>query len=144
MKELKQCIFSQQCHFNESLKYLKDKSFPKLNDHQRTLCEKVITEEKAKLELNKNIVQKISFSLRISSINVTKSAVSYSEMEVNKSIGNDGLIKEFYEAFLDHLKVPLLLSFKTTFLRKELSTSQKQAVIKLIEKRDRDKRFINK
>ena len=28
------------------------------------------------------------------------------------------------------------------FLKKELSTSQKQAVIKLIEKKDRDKRFI--
>ena len=114
-----------------------------MNDHQRTLYEKDITEEKAKLELNKNIVQKISVSLRISSINVTKSAVSCSEMEVNKSLGHDGLIKEFYEAFEDHLKVPLLLSFKTTFLRKELSTSQKQAVIKLIEKRDRGKRFMN-
>ena len=28
------------------------------------------------------------------------------------------------------------------FLKKELSTSQKQAVIKLIEKKDRDKKFI--
>ena len=28
------------------------------------------------------------------------------------------------------------------FLQKELSTSQKQAVIKLIEKKDRDKKFI--
>ena len=62
-------------------------------------------------------------------------------MEINKSPGNDGLTKEFYEAFWNHVKVPLLLSFKMTFLKKELSTSQKQAAIKLIEKKDRDKRF---
>ena len=42
--------------------------------------------------------------------------------------------KEFYEAFWDHVKVPLLL-FKMAFLKKELRTSQKQAVIKFIEKR---------
>ena len=30
------------------------------------------------------------------------------------------------------------------FLKKELRTSEKQAVIKLIEKKDRDKRFIKK
>ena len=86
-----------------------------MNDHQRTLYEKDITEEKAKLELNKNIVQKISVSLRISSINVTKSAVSCSEMEVNKSLGHDGLIKEFYEAFEDHLKVPPFCLLKPLF-----------------------------
>ena len=56
-------------------------------------------------------------------------------MEINKSPGNGGLTKEFWEAFWDHVKVPLLLPFKMAFLKKELSTSQKQAVIKLIEKR---------
>ena len=56
-------------------------------------------------------------------------------MEINKSPGNDGLTKEFWEAFWDHVKVPLLLPFKMAFLKKELSTSQKQAVLKLIEKR---------
>ena len=63
-------------------------------------------------------------------------------MEVNKSPGNDSLTKEFYEAFWDHVKVPLFLSLKMVFIKKELSTSQKQAVINLIEKKDRDKRFI--
>ena len=62
-------------------------------------------------------------------------------MEINKSPGNDGLTKEFYETFWDYVKVPLLLSFNMAFLKKELSTSQKQAVIKLIEKKDRNKRF---
>ena len=58
-----------------------------------------------------------------------------------KSPGNDRRTKEFYEAFWNHVKVPLL-SFKMAFLKKELSTFQKQAVIKLIEKKDHDKRFI--
>ena len=63
-------------------------------------------------------------------------------MKIIKSLGNDGLTNKFYEAFQDHAKVPLLLSFKIAFLKKELGTSQKEAVIKLIEKKDRDKRFI--
>ena len=54
--------------------------------------QKDITEEEVKQELNK--------------------------MEINKSRGNAGLTKEFYEAFWDHIKVPLLLSFKVAFLEK--------------------------
>ena len=97
------------------LPYLQDKNLPKLNDDQCALWKKGITEEEVKHELNK--------------------------MEINKSPGNDGLTKEFYETFWDYVKVPLLLSFNMAFLKKELSTSQKQAVIKLIEKKDHNKRF---
>ena len=123
------------------MQYLQDKNLPKLNDDQCDLCEKGETDEEVKNELNK--------------------------MEINKSPGNDGLKKEFYEVFWDHVKVPLLLSFSPSvtlkflsfsfchvkvpllplllsvaFLKRELSTSRKQALIKLIEKKDRDKRFI--
>ena len=98
------------------MQFLQDKNLPKLNGDPCVLCEKDITEEKVKPKLNK--------------------------MEINKSPGNDGLTKEFYEGFWVHIKVPLLLSFKMAFLKKELSTFQKQAVIKLIEKKNRDKRFI--
>ena len=63
-------------------------------------------------------------------------------MPNNKSPGNDGITKEFYEAFWDDLKTPLLLSVNKAFKVGELSTSQKQAVIKLIEKKDKDKRLI--
>ena len=86
-----------------------------MNDDQCALCEKNVTEEEVKNELNK--------------------------MEINKSRRNDSLTKEFYGAFWDHVKVPLFLSFKIAFLKKELSTSQKQAVIKLIEKKDCNKRL---
>ena len=56
------------------------------------------------------------------------------KMEIKKSPGNDDIRKEFSETFRNHVKVPLLLSFKMAFLKKEISTSRKQAVIKLIEK----------
>ena len=62
-------------------------------------------------------------------------------MPNNKSPGNDGLTKEFYEVFWEDLKTPLISSFKSAFDKGELSSSQKQAVIKLIEKRDKDKRL---
>ena len=63
-------------------------------------------------------------------------------MANNKSPGNDALTKEFYEVFWDDLKTPLISSFKSAFVKGELSNSQKQAVIKLIEKKDKDKRLI--
>ena len=53
----------------------------------------------------------------------------------NKSPGNDGLSKEFYECFWDEVKKPFLASIHKAFLNQELSTSQKQAVIKMLEKR---------
>ena len=86
-----------------------------MNDDQCALCQKDISEKEVKHELNR--------------------------MEINKSPGNDGVTKWFYEAFWDHAKVSLLLSFKIAFLEKGLSTSQKQAVIKLLEKNDCGKRL---
>ena len=63
-------------------------------------------------------------------------------MKNDKSPGNDEITKEFYEFFWDDIKNSLSDSIKKSFISGELSTSQKQAVIKLIEKRDRDKRLI--
>ena len=63
-------------------------------------------------------------------------------MQRNKSPGNDGLTKEFFVAFWEDIKGVFLNSCRTAKLKKELSTSQKQAIIKLIEKKDKDKRFI--
>ena len=60
----------------------------------------------------------------------------------NKSPGNDGITKEFYEAFWDDLKTPLLLCVNEAFKGEELSTYQKQAVIKLIEEKVKEKRLI--
>ena len=62
-------------------------------------------------------------------------------MENNESPGNDGLSKEFYESFWDEIKKPFLASFYKAFLNRELSSSQKQALIKILDRKDNDKRF---
>ena len=67
---------------------------------------------------------------------------SLKSMENNKSPWNDGLSKEFYECFWDEIKKPFLASIHKAFLNEELSTSQKQAMIKLLEKKDKYKTFI--
>ena len=63
-------------------------------------------------------------------------------MSSGKSPGNDGLTIEFYKFFW--LDIKDLFYDSDCYSRRvgELSTSQKQAIIKLLEKRDKDKRFI--
>ena len=63
-------------------------------------------------------------------------------MPNRKSPCNDGLTKEFYEVFCENLKTPLMSSFKSAFDKGEISSSQKPAVRKLIEKKEKDKRLI--
>ena len=60
----------------------------------------------------------------------------------NKSLGNDGLTKEFYETFWDELKNSFINSIKLAYQKQALSTSQRQAVINLFEKKDRDKKLL--
>ena len=63
-------------------------------------------------------------------------------MQNNKSPGNDGLTKEFYEGFWDEIKELLIVSATEAKQRGELNILQSQAIIKLIQKKDRDKRYI--
>ena len=63
-------------------------------------------------------------------------------MENSKSPGNDGICKEFYQCFWEEIKNPFLASVHKAFLNQELNTSQKQAVIKMLGKKDKEKRFI--
>ena len=67
---------------------------------------------------------------------------AFKSMQNNKSPGNDGLKKEFNEMFWNELKNPFMSSIMEVREKNKLSTSQRQAVIKLIEKKERDKRFI--
>ena len=63
-------------------------------------------------------------------------------MHNNKSISNDGLSKEFYEAFWEDIKNVFINSLKEAKIIGNLSISQRQVVIKVLEKKDRDKQFI--
>ena len=62
-------------------------------------------------------------------------------MTIGKSPGHDGLTKEFYEHFWDDLKFYFINFLKQSKIDGHLSISQRQAIIKLIAKKDRDKRF---
>jgi hypothetical protein len=64
---------------------------------------------------------------------------SLMEMGNGKSPGNDGLSVEFYKHFWDKVKQPYTASLIEAKIKGELSTSQKQAIIRLIEKKDKDK-----
>ena len=61
-----------------------------------------------------------------------------------KSLGNDGLTKEFHTTFCNEVQAPFLLGIERACLVKQLSASQKQAVIKLIKKKKKkfNKRYI--
>ena len=89
---------------------------PVLNENDRNICEIEITTD----------------SLYI----------SLCSMGENKTPGNDGLSKEFYMKFWQKLKEPLYRSLMQGKRKGELSTSQRQAVIKLLGKKGRDKRLL--
>ena len=61
----------------------------------------------------------------------------------NKSPGNDGLTVEFYKAFWHVLGEFMVNSLNDSYDRGELSNSQKEAIITLIEKKDKDKRYLS-
>ena len=65
-------------------------------------------------------------------------------MQYNKSPGNDGLTREFYEMVWNEIRNAFMNSIMEVREKNKLNTSQRQAVIRLIEKKERDKRFIKK
>ena len=112
-------LFSK--HGNKKLRqkwkiFFSDVNIPKLSENQVKLCEENLTE--------KDLYN------------------SLKSMQSDKSPGNDGLTKEFYETFWTELKEIFVDSVSEAKEKGILSTSQRQAIIKLIEKKDRDKRFI--
>ena len=54
----------------------------------------------------------------------------------NKSPGNDGLTKVFYEIFWEELRQPFMNSLNQAKVSKTLVTSQREAVIKLLERKE--------
>ena len=96
--------------------FLRHLNIPKLSEDKSKLCEEDLTE--------KDLYN------------------SQKSMRNNKSPGNDDLTKEFYETFWNELKEIFVDSVLEAKEKGHLSISQRQAIIKLIEKKDRDKRFI--
>ena len=59
-----------------------------------------------------------------------------------KTPGNDVIPSKFYNTFWPLLSDTLINSFNETFMKKEMSPSQRQAVITLIEKQDKDRTYL--
>jgi len=62
--------------------------------------------------------------------------------QTNKSPGNDGIPIEFYKRCWKIISQPFLESVNDSFEKGEMSNSRKQAVITLIEKKGKDRCFI--
>ena len=105
-----------QVEIGEDKKFFPD-SLPKLTEDQRDQCEGRINQGEC--------------------IEVLK------EMKLNKSPGNDGLSVEFYVTLWQVIGDLVLAAFNDTFTVKELSPSQKQAIITLIHKDGKDPMLIN-
>ena len=63
-------------------------------------------------------------------------------MSKDKCPGNDGLTREFYIQFYNIIENVFIQSVNHSHKVGELSSSQKQGVIALIEKKDKKKRYI--
>ena len=100
----------------ECLEYLNSINIPCLTDSDTQSCEGRLT------------IKECSDALR--------------SIKNNKSPGNDGITKEFLEYFWGKLGTFLVSALNHSFEKGELSTSQKQAIIIIIEKKDKGKRFI--
>ena len=113
-----QDLFSKKCNAdNDEINlFLENIKMPKLSNIQKDSCEGTFDE--------KEIFEAVK------------------SFQNNKSPGNDGLTKEFYIAFWEEIKKPFMYSISESKKVKHLSTSQRQAIIKLMEKPNKDKRFI--
>jgi len=60
----------------------------------------------------------------------------------NKTPGNDGVPIEFYKTFWPLISDPFIRCANECFEKGEMSSSQKQAVITLIEKKGKDRSFL--
>ncbi|KAL9964620.1 hypothetical protein ACROYT_G028283 [Oculina patagonica] len=106
----------QEISFDELHNYTRNLNTPKLSDHQQLLCEGQLTYD----ECYKVVDQ----------------------LKNNKSPGNDGLTAEFYKQFWPILGGLLVDSLNAAYVNGRLSNSQRQAIIRLIEKKDKDRRHI--
>ena len=114
--------------FEEAFKCHKGKSFTNLSNILNSIDLPCLTNEQkdfCEIELGEKEL-----------LNALKS------MPNNKTPGDDGLSTEFYEAFWKELKDSLSKSFHHAKTYKGFSTSQRRGAIKLIEKKDKDKRLI--
>ena len=122
LKELKnfyKALYSNQDardHAQFFPEFLENDHLPKLGDDQKILCE--------------------------GKLSVQECFNALSQSPNGKSPGNDGFTSEFYKKVWNLLGQLLTDSLNFSYQQGEFSNSQKQAIIRLIEKKDKDRRYI--
>ena len=96
--------------------FFKKLNIPKLNEEQRTSCEGLISREECKKAIEM--------------------------FENGKTPGNDGIPIEFYKKLWDTLADQLVDVFNYSFQLEEMTTSQRQAIITLIDKKGKDRSYL--
>ena len=96
--------------------FLENPNILKLSDELSSLCERKITFQECESILG--------------------------AYQLGKPPGNDGIAIEFYKIFWPLIGEFLIASFNEAFDNKEMSSSQKQALITLFEKKGKDRNFI--
>ena len=92
-----------------------------------------------------NLFDKLSIeqkSLCDAKISLTECKEAVISLKDNKTPGSDGLTTEFYKFFWDHIKVPLIESFKYSFQSGELSVEQKRGILRLLPKKNKNPLFL--
>ena len=111
-------LYSSRNKNNEAIEsFLKDLLIPKLSEEQKMSCEGKITSEECALLLEC--------------------------FQNNKTPRNDGIPVEFYKKFWSLISEPFIQCINECFEKGEMSYSQKQAVITLIEKKGKDRSFLD-
>ena len=104
------------CLYDGSNSFLINPNIPKLSEEQRASCEGRISKDECKKALE--------------------------TFEAGKTPGNDGIPAEFYKTFWDSLDDYLIDVFNLSFEYEEMSNSQGQAIITLLDKKGRDRTFL--
>ena len=106
-----------KCLNNDAIEtFLMNLNIPKLTDEQKDLCEGKIYRKECKRVLD--------------------------SFQDNKTPGSDGIPIEFYKRFWHLIEEPFISCVNECFEKGELACSQKQAVITLIEKKGKDRLFL--
>ena len=98
------------------------------DEYLRNINTKILTEEQRELLDNKITTNEYFEALK--------------SFQKNKTPGNDGLTVEFYLSFWHLIGKRLVDALNFAHEQGQLSNSQKQAMITLLEKKDKDRRFI--
>ena len=96
--------------------FINNDSIPKLNEEMKQSCEGLISKEECEKAIK--------------------------SMPNSKTPGTDGLPVEFYKIFWNEISDIVVESFNYSYNTKNLSISQKQGIITLLPKKDKDTRFL--